>query len=183
MIVMAINKVEYGGNTLIDLTSDTVTPDTLLEGVTAHNAAGELITGLLQLSSGGGLPTLPAGYAMDMGLYVPDSDKSSNVTIDLPRTYRWNDSGKTSACYLLVIGVDIRSGTQAAALGAHVKFGIGERNHQMTTTTSGCTTSTTVFMNAVLSSGVFNQVTITGTSSYPLKKGHTYLWMVIGEEV
>lgn len=46
---MAINKVEYNNNgtleTLIDLTSDTVTADTLLQGYTAHNASGEVITG------------------------------------------------------------------------------------------------------------------------------------------
>lgn len=42
---MAINKVEYGGNTLIDLTSDSVTPENLLSGVTAHDASGKRITG------------------------------------------------------------------------------------------------------------------------------------------
>lgn len=31
---MAINKVIYGGNTLIDLTGDTVTPDKMLAGHT-----------------------------------------------------------------------------------------------------------------------------------------------------
>ena len=42
---MAINKVIYGGNTLIDLSSDTVTTDALVEGQTAHNKAGVKITG------------------------------------------------------------------------------------------------------------------------------------------
>lgn len=42
---MAINKVEYGGDTLIDLTEDTVTPDTMLSGVTAHSKSGEQIVG------------------------------------------------------------------------------------------------------------------------------------------
>lgn len=46
---MAVNKVEFGGDTLIDLTSDTVTPETLAEGETAHNAAGEEITGTLKV--------------------------------------------------------------------------------------------------------------------------------------
>lgn len=44
---MAINKVEYGGNTLIDLTSDSVNPESLLSGVTAHDKSGNLITGEL----------------------------------------------------------------------------------------------------------------------------------------
>lgn len=42
---MAINKVEANGRTLIDLISDTVTPETLDIGVTAHNKAGQTITG------------------------------------------------------------------------------------------------------------------------------------------
>lgn len=42
---MAISKVVYGGNTLIDLTADTVTKDKILKSYTAHGADGELITG------------------------------------------------------------------------------------------------------------------------------------------
>lgn len=42
---MAINKVIYGGRTLIDLTADTVTSDKILNGFTAHDASGEKITG------------------------------------------------------------------------------------------------------------------------------------------
>lgn len=42
---MAINKVDFGDRTLIDLTADSVTPQTMLKGTTAHNAAGEPIEG------------------------------------------------------------------------------------------------------------------------------------------
>lgn len=42
---MAINKVIYGSQTLIDLTADTVTADKMLTGVTAHDKSGETITG------------------------------------------------------------------------------------------------------------------------------------------
>lgn len=48
---MAVNKVVYntedGEQTLIDLTEDTVTADTLAEGVTAHSASGEVIVGTM----------------------------------------------------------------------------------------------------------------------------------------
>lgn len=40
-----INKVIYGGNTLIDLTSDTVVANKLLSGYTAHDKSGATITG------------------------------------------------------------------------------------------------------------------------------------------
>lgn len=42
---MAISKVIYGGQTLIDLTNDTVVADKLITGYTAHGADGEPIDG------------------------------------------------------------------------------------------------------------------------------------------
>lgn len=43
---MANNKVQLSdGTVLLDLTGDTVTPENLLSGVTAHDAAGERING------------------------------------------------------------------------------------------------------------------------------------------
>ena len=42
---MAVNKVIYGGNILIDLTTDTITADKLASGITAHDASGKVITG------------------------------------------------------------------------------------------------------------------------------------------
>lgn len=42
---MAISKVVYGGETLIDLTADTIRADKLLTGYTAHGADGEIISG------------------------------------------------------------------------------------------------------------------------------------------
>ena len=45
---MGVSKVAMGSRVIMDLTQDTVTPETLLQGVTAHNARGEKITGALQ---------------------------------------------------------------------------------------------------------------------------------------
>ena len=42
---MAISKVIFGEDTLIDLTADTVKADKVLKGYTAHDAGGEVITG------------------------------------------------------------------------------------------------------------------------------------------
>lgn len=45
---MAVNKVIYGGNTLVDLTGDTVTAADLADGVKATGADGNPIVGLMQ---------------------------------------------------------------------------------------------------------------------------------------
>lgn len=57
---MAVNQVVYNGNTLIDLTLDTVTPETLAEGVTAHDKSGEVIVGTMSAGGGGGEEELGA---------------------------------------------------------------------------------------------------------------------------
>lgn len=58
-----ISRVEFDGRVLIDLTGDTVTSDTLAEGVTAHGADGSLIVGTMSGGGGGGGESgLPAGY-------------------------------------------------------------------------------------------------------------------------
>ena len=47
---MAVNKVEINGEVKLDLTQDTVTPETLLKGSTAHNAAGDQIDGAVTVA-------------------------------------------------------------------------------------------------------------------------------------
>lgn len=44
---MAISKVEYAGTTLIDLTGDNVTEDTLVKGSSAHAKTGMVVNGTL----------------------------------------------------------------------------------------------------------------------------------------
>lgn len=48
---MSVNKVAVNGETIIDLTEDSVTPETLIKGMTAHNKAGEPITGSLEIDT------------------------------------------------------------------------------------------------------------------------------------
>lgn len=43
-----VNKVVYGGRTLIDLTSDTVIASKLATGYVAHDKAGNVITGSME---------------------------------------------------------------------------------------------------------------------------------------
>lgn len=58
---MAVSKVVYGGDTLIDLTSDTVVADKLLKGYKAHGADGEAITGTCEFDSNTQDATAAAG--------------------------------------------------------------------------------------------------------------------------
>lgn len=42
---MAVSKVIYAGKTLIDLSGDSITPEKVVAGYTAHDASGAAITG------------------------------------------------------------------------------------------------------------------------------------------
>lgn len=44
-----VSKVVYGGRTLVDLTTDTVAPDKLASGVTAHDKSGSRVTGTIKV--------------------------------------------------------------------------------------------------------------------------------------
>lgn len=48
---MAVNKVEYAGKVLLDLTEDTVTADMMESGAKAHDKTGALITGSIPVNS------------------------------------------------------------------------------------------------------------------------------------
>lgn len=48
---MAINKVIYGGTTLIDLTSDTATADKVLSGYTFHDKSGTVVDGACEFDA------------------------------------------------------------------------------------------------------------------------------------
>ena len=68
---MAVSKIVYDGRALIDLTADTVTVDALLSGTTAHDKAGNAITGALTFATvytGSGAPDASLGADGDIYL-------------------------------------------------------------------------------------------------------------------
>ena len=70
---MAINKVIYGNNTLIDLTGDTVTSGKLLSGETAHNSAGEQIQGTMRA-------IIPVPTIVESSIYYDGTQKTVEIT-------------------------------------------------------------------------------------------------------
>ena len=58
---MAANKISYCGKVLLDLTSDTITPEKLAKGVTAHAKDGSKITGTLEIVQKGHWLIMPEG--------------------------------------------------------------------------------------------------------------------------
>lgn len=71
---MGVNRVDFSGETLIDLTSDTVNEQSLLSGYTAHNRAGELVEGLAVI------PTKVSQLENDAGYKTTDTWKANTAT-------------------------------------------------------------------------------------------------------
>lgn len=67
---MAVNKVIFGGETVVDLTTDTVTPETLAEGVTAHDKAGNAIVGTMVVGGSNNIETLTVNNNTEYPLLV-----------------------------------------------------------------------------------------------------------------
>lgn len=115
---MAVSKVIYCGDTLIDLTEDSVTPETLAEGVTAHDASGQKITGTMA-GGGGALNTgtctvviKPAG---NTNHYVYREVVNSNDTISykLSRSYTSSNISNSARCdsNFVVMASNVKSAT------------------------------------------------------------------------
>lgn len=68
---MPVSKIVYNQKILIDLTSDTVSADTLLKGYTAHKHDGTIVIGKM-------FEGCPNEYL----LYEPIQDSQGNVVID-----------------------------------------------------------------------------------------------------
>lgn len=77
-----INKVEFDGRTLIDLTNDTVTPATLISGITAHDKSGVTIIGTYE----SGQSIQPITITTN-GVYIAQNgvDGYSPVTVNVSR--------------------------------------------------------------------------------------------------
>lgn len=69
---MGVNKVQYGSQVLMDISDATVTPDTLLAGESAYNAAGEKIAGSLD-------PMLKSEYGGSGPGIVAMADKANEA--------------------------------------------------------------------------------------------------------
>lgn len=122
---MATNKVIYNGNTLIDLTDDTVTPETLMKGVTAHNASGETIVGTMESGGGGGDSDLPSGYRrvdyiLFTGKQIVDTGIICNQNTKIQTHFTRESSSQE---YLYGVASSGNTASVTAYLGGSWRFG------------------------------------------------------------
>lgn len=143
---MAINKVVYGGETLIDISDSTVTPETLAKGVTAYDKSGKVIVG-----------TMESGNTEDLNAVLTEQEqlidelktalknKTSGGGADgLPTGYKSVDFIEFSGEQLVDTGI---IGNQDTQIRAMFTWGNSTQNHLFGCASSDNTKSITSYMN------------------------------------
>lgn len=86
-----VNKVVYGNQTLIDLTEDSVTSETLLDGETAHDRSGAQITGTAKqghvIQNNGGTDLTQRSKLQFKGLNVTDDSENGKTIVEKEDEY------------------------------------------------------------------------------------------------
>ena len=67
---MAISKVVFGNDTLIDISEDTVVASALLSGYTAHGASGDSITGNIVAAAASTYTPSSETQTISAGIYL-----------------------------------------------------------------------------------------------------------------
>lgn len=114
---MAVSKVNYGNDTLIDLTEDTVTPSNLMKGATAHDSAGNIITGVLEATE---ITTILSADSTDD--QVPSSkcvyNSIESVKGMIPSVPSWAMQSNKPSYSASEVGADA-SGTATSEVSTH----------------------------------------------------------------
>lgn len=106
------NQVIVNGETILDLRSDTVTPETLQKGYTAHDKSGTKITGTLEASSAPNLQSKSVTYtANGTATITPDEGydglSSVDVTVNVSGGYNLKKVKYTASANKMLTDITI----------------------------------------------------------------------------
>ena len=177
---MANNKIIYDGNTLIDLSGDSVTPENVDAGVTFHGPDGEPQVGTRSGEGGGsGGGGLPEGVsALASGIIAP----TSNITSDYSVAH---GLGKKPDFAILMLLDDAATtplkSTQLFQLLSHKPFSSNgsvyyTRGLVAYQSSSGSTSNAIVSLSDA-SYATETTIKFRALSNQPLKAGYTYRWV------
>lgn len=123
-----INKIIYGGNTLIDLTSDTITASDLAYGKTAHDKSGTIITGTNTYDTDTTDATATASEILSTKTAYVNKNK---ITGEMPNRGAVTGTISTLSPYTIQNGYHDGSGTvgissteQAKIIAGNIKSGV-----------------------------------------------------------
>lgn len=130
---MGVNKVQYGSQVLLDISDATVTPEQLVKGAVAYNAAGERIVGTLNMNlyAPPGMVSPYAGSTAPEGWLLCDgatlqSERYPELYAAIGTTYGQDKAGTFKL-------PDLRGNVPAGVTSGHALASKeGERTHRQT---------------------------------------------------
>lgn len=141
---MGVNKVIYGGDTLIDLSNDTITADKMLSGITGHDKAGNKITGTIATNTSSNLTASGAKVSVPAGYYASTASKSVATATQATPSITVDSAGKITA-----------SATQSAGyVSAGTKSGTKQLTTQAAKTVTPSASEQTAVASGVYTTGV-----------------------------
>lgn len=174
---MAVNKVNFGGNTLIDLTGDTLeSAEQLLKGIIAHAKDGSVITGQME-AGGGGAGNIATGSFTNSAPY-------GLVALDIMTVDEWKTNYGDFPTTLYAAFFDenpdeIRSGYAPIYCASCVVDGNAKKCYETVYSSNKISYSAKTDIIAHANENR-KTIQINGLSSpYDFKPGRTYRWVII----
>ena len=130
-----VNKVVFNGDTLIDLTNDTVTAEDLKKGVMAHDKSGNAIIGTLEAGGGG-------DTSMEDGLIDATLREYSNDRVTYIRPYAFFVSWLTAVSFPAATNI----GTAAFGYGNVITASFSALTNIGTNVFNNCYSLTTLIL-------------------------------------
>lgn len=155
------------------------------DGTAALLTPAAMAAAISALSVGGGgiAIDLPNGYAVEVGVLVPETDITSTAyEIHLQNVYKFGADNTSAGAFMVC--VDHVKGQNTAIASMVVKAAGGSTQYRnVCASASGSTTSSTNFVTVTSSdlySGKFDTLQLKGTSTYVMRAGLHYVWMIGG---
>ena len=157
------------------------------KGVTVPGGSGSddlaTLIAAIEAGNGGGGVSLPTGYVMECGIYIPAENNTRGGIVYTDNNFKWKTKDKNGVSFAAFCGLDIPANT--ASIAASVTFcnkqlkiegrswGVSESN-----------TYISLGMNCGFSTNdKSNRFNIPANSSYPLLAGASYFYIAVAEVV
>ena len=153
---MAVSKVVYGGEVLIDITDSSVTASKLVSGYSAYNKAGEKVNGSLDLSgTTATASTVRSGYkflnssgTLTTGTYNPTT---SAVTVTSTSGYTINTCNARNIGDQYIVAFKVTKGSNWANGNSIIRIKVsGKTTYSVQSTMAGTGTFSTNTSDGVL---------------------------------